>query len=201
MPILLDLFLTFLKLGAFTFGGGYAMISHLKVFVVAKKKWLTDEELLEITAIAESTPGPVAINAATYIGYKKGKVWGSILATLGVVIPSLLIIFIISLFFNKFINNEYVKYAFVGVKCAVAFIILKAGIKLFKKLNKSIWGYIFVLITMVLTICFDIFAIDFSSIFFILIGAFIGYFILLIQEKNKKKIEPTEDQRKVDDVQ
>ena len=123
--MLLSLFLTFLKIGLFTFGGGYAMIAQIKETVVQNKKWMTDQELLEVIAIAESTPGPIAINLATYVGYKKRGVLGSALATLGVVIPSLIIIFIISLFLDEFMTNKYVAYAFTGIKCAVAFLILK----------------------------------------------------------------------------
>ena len=91
----LELFLTFFKLGLFTFGGGYAMIPSLKEIVVEKKKWLSEEEMLEILAISESTPGPIAINMATFIGYRQKKVLGSVLSTLGVVLPSLIIIYII----------------------------------------------------------------------------------------------------------
>ena len=108
MKIILELFYIFFKLGLFTFGGGYAMIPSIKEIVVEKKKWISEDEMLEILAIAESTPGPIAINMATYIGYLKGKVLGSIAATIGVVLPSLIIIFIISLFFDAFLANEYV---------------------------------------------------------------------------------------------
>ena len=108
MKVILELFYIFFKLGLFTFGGGYAMIPQIKEIVVEKKKWITEDDMLEILAIAESTPGPIAINMATYIGYLKGKVLGSIAATIGVVLPSLIIIFIISLFFDAFIANKYV---------------------------------------------------------------------------------------------
>ena len=138
MNIYLDLFLTFLKLGATTFGGGYAMIAQLNDIVVKKKRWMTNDELLEICGIAESTPGPIAINLATFIGYKKGKLLGSMLSTLGVIFPAFLFIFIISLFLNKLMENLYVQYAFVGIKCAVAYLITKAGIDMFIKMKKNI---------------------------------------------------------------
>ena len=115
MKKIFKLFAIFFKLGLFTFGGGYAMIPAIKEIIIEKEKWLTEDEMLEIIAIAESTPGPIAINIATYIGYLQGKVLGSIAATLGVVLPSLTIIFIISLFFDKFIANVYISYAFVGI--------------------------------------------------------------------------------------
>ena len=97
MNDLIELFLTFAKVGAFTFGGGYAMISLIEDICVEKKKWITHDEMMDITVIAESTPGPIAINCATYVGYKKGKLPGAILATLGVAMPSFIIIFIILL--------------------------------------------------------------------------------------------------------
>ena len=124
-----ELFMTFFKIGLFTFGGGYAMISQIKEAVVEKKKWLSDDELMEIITIAESTPGPIAINLATFVGYKRKGVKGSIAATLGVILPSFIILYIISLFLDSFMENKYVAYAFSGIKCAVAFLILKADRK------------------------------------------------------------------------
>ena len=103
--IYLKLFFIFFKLGLFTFGGGYAMIPQIKDEIIEKRKWMTEDEILEIIAIAESTPGPMAINMATYIGYNKAKFLGALVSTIGVVLPSLTIIFIISLFFDKFISN------------------------------------------------------------------------------------------------
>ncbi|MDE6047497.1 MAG: chromate transporter [Anaeroplasmataceae bacterium] len=187
MNIYLDLFLTFFKLGATTFGGGYAMMSQIKESVVEKKEWLSNDELLEVFAISESTPGPVAINMATYIGFQKGKILGSLLATLGVVLPSFIIIFIISLFLNKFLENQYVAYAFVGIKCAVAFLILKAGLNLFKKMPKSIWQICLFLIVLIVMIVLELFSKNFSSIYLIIIGGVIGIFILTLQEHIKRK--------------
>lgn len=187
MNIYLDLFLTFFKLGATTFGGGYAMMSQIKESIVEKKEWLSNDELLEVFAISESTPGPVAINMATYIGFQKGKVLGSILATLGVVLPSFIIIFIISLFLNKFLENKYVAYAFVGIKCAVAFLILKAGLNLFKKMKKTPWQLCVFGIVLILMILLELFSKDFSSIYLIIIGGVIGIIILTIQDHIKRK--------------
>ena len=187
MNIYLDLFLTFFKLGATTFGGGYAMMSQIKESVVEKKEWLTNDELLEVFAISESTPGPVAINMATYIGFQKGKILGSILATLGVVLPSFIIIFIISLFLNKFLENKYVAYAFVGIKCAVAFLILKAGLNLFKKMPKCVWQLTVFSIVLILMILLELFSKNFSSIYLIIIGGVIGIIILTIQDHTNRK--------------
>ena len=134
---ILTLFLTFLKIGAFTFGGGYAMIAILENEFVENKKWMTKEEFLDMVAIAESTPGPIAINSATYIGYRQAGFWGSLLSTLGVVLPSFVIIYIISLFFDKFLQFEYVQYAFKGIQACVVYLILSAGIKMLKGLKKT----------------------------------------------------------------
>ncbi len=172
--MLLQLFWTFFKIGLFTFGGGYAMIATVRETVVQQKKWLTEEEFLQMIAIAESTPGPIAINMATYVGFKKRGALGSALATLGVVLPSMLIIFTISLFLDAFMTNRFVKYAFNGIQCAVAFLIIRAGWGLLKKvphrpLPLAIFGGVFLLM-----ILFDLFAVQFSTIFFIVIGGVIG---------------------------
>ncbi len=189
--IYLELFWTFFKLGLFTFGGGYAMIGQLKDIVVEKKKWVTNDELLEICAIAESTPGPVAINLSTYIGYKNKKILGSLVSTLGVVLPSFIVIFIISLFLEAFMQNKYVQYAFVGINACVAFMIIKAGIDLFVSLKKSWWQILLTIIVIALMIIFKLFDVNFSSIYLILIGAFLGIVILTIQ--NSKTLKEGEE--------
>ena len=174
---LLALFLMFLKLGAFTFGGGYAMISLIKENIVEKKKWIDEEEMLEIIGIAESTPGPIAINMATFIGYKRAKVLGSIVSTLGVVLPSLIIIFTISLFFEQFLQNIYVKFAFSGIKIGVGILILNAGIDMIKKVEKKIIPILMLIAIIVFMILMEVLEISFSSIYLILIGGIIGLFV------------------------
>ena len=172
--MLFELFITFLKIGLFTFGGGYAMIPLIKEEVVEKKKWISNDEMLEIIAIAESSPGPIAINMATYIGYKNKKILGSIMATLGVVLPSMIIIILISLIYNRFIENIYVQYAFVGVKCAVAILILKAGIQMIMKAEKKVFFIVLLVLTIALMILIEVFSLSFSTIFIILIGGIAG---------------------------
>ena len=161
MTVILELFYIFFKLGLFTFGGGYAMIPQIKEIVVEKKKWISEDEMLEILAIAESTPGPIAINMATYIGYLKGKVLGSIAATIGVV-------------FDAFIANKYVAYAFIGINCAVAFLITKAAIDMIIKMKKKVVPIIVLCVVTVLVTLFKVFSINFSSIYLIIIGGIIG---------------------------
>ncbi len=168
------LFKTFFKIGLFTFGGGYAMIANVRETVVEKFGWLSEDEFVEIIAVAESTPGPIAINMATYIGFKKKGVLGSAAATLGVVLPSLIIIYLISLVLDAFMANKYVAYAFMGIKCAVAFLITKAGLDMFKKLEKKVLPVLVFLGVLIAMIVFELFSINFSSVFLILIGGLIG---------------------------
>ena len=189
----LELFTMFFKLGLLTFGGGYAMIPQIKENVCEKKEWIDEEEMLEIIAISESTPGPIAINMATYIGYKQNKFFGSLFATLGVVLPSLIIIYVISLFLEQFMQNEFVKYAFVGINAAVAFLIIKAGINMVKKMPKKLFPIILFSLTFILIIVFKFLEISFSSIYFIIIGGALGLMLYTISKiKNNKKDENKE---------
>lgn len=189
--LILNLFFTMLKIGFFTFGGGYGMISLLESELVEKKKWIEKDEFVDMIAIAESTPGPIAVNASTYVGYKIAGFMGSLLATIGVCLPSFIIIFLISLFFEKFVALKYVAYAFKGIQVCVTFLIFLAGIKLFKNMKKNIFNFILLFITMVLVIVFNLFKVSFSTIYFILISALIGIFIYLIKYLSDKKKEET----------
>ena len=135
--LIATLFLSFFKIGAFTFGGGYAMLSLLENEFVEKKKWLTKEEFLDMIAIAESTPGPVAINSATFIGNKTAGILGATLSTLGVVLPSFIIIYVISLFLDAFLGFTLVANAFRGIQACVVYLIGSTGIKLFKQMEKK----------------------------------------------------------------
>lgn len=174
--MLASLFLTFFRIGLFTFGGGYAMIANIREVVVEKKHWLDEDELMQVITVAESTPGPIAINLATYVGYKKKGFTGSLLATIGVVLPSVVIIYLISLFLEPFMSNLYVTYAFVGIQCGVAFLILKAGMDMLRKLEKkplplTVLGAVFVL----MLLC-EIFDMRISTIVLILLGGLTGIF-------------------------
>ena len=176
----LKLFLNFFKIGLFTFGGGYAMVALIERELVERKNWISHDEFLDVVAIAESTPGPIAINSATYIGYKRAGVLGALMATLGVVLPSFIIIFTISIFYEKFIAVKYVQYAFNGIRAGVAFLILSAGIKMLKKLKKNFFNILVLCLTIALLLLFDFLAIDISSILFILAGGFVSVFIYLV---------------------
>lgn len=185
----LELFLVFLKLGLFSIGGGTTMLTLLHGELVEKKKWLSEDELMEMTAISESTPGPIAINLATYLGYSRGGFLGAVFTTLGVVIPPFLIMFIISMFFQNLLSFEGVRYAFMGVKCGVVFLLVKVSISLLKSCKGGWLGYLIIIVVTTLMVIFSIFAIDFSAIYFILIGAVIGLLIygLIPSKKEQKK--------------
>ena len=185
----LSLFLTMLKIGLFTFGGGYAMIALLENEFVAKKKWIEKDEFLDVAAIAESTPGPIAINAATYIGFKNAGIVGSIVATLGICIPSFVIIYAISLFFDAFLSLTLVAYAFKGIQICVVYLILSAGLKMLKQMKKTEFNIIIILITLICMVALSLFAVKFSTIFYILIsGAFgvVVYFLGKLKKEEKQ---------------
>lgn len=177
---LISLFLTMLKIGLFTFGGGYAMIALLENEFLSRKKWLEKDEFLDVVAIAESTPGPIAVNAATYIGYKNSGVIGSLVATLGICIPSFVIIFIISLFLDAFLSLTYVAYAFKGIQVCVVYLILSAGLKMLKKMKRSFFNITVISATVLCMVTLSLFSVKFSTIFYILISGAAGVLIYLI---------------------
>ena len=170
---ILSLFLSFFKIGAISFGGGYAMIALLENEFIEKKGWINKTDFLDMVAISESTPGPVAINSATYIGYKIGGVLGSAIATIAVSLPSFIVIYIISLFFDKFLSLKYVSYAFKGIQVGVIYLILSAGLKMLKTLDKDPLSYILFFSVLILSVTFSLLSLSFSSIFFILFSLFL----------------------------
>ena len=181
MKRLFSLFLTMLKIGLFTFGGGYAMIALMETEFVSKRKYLEYDEFLDVVSIAESTPGPIAINLATYIGYKQGKFWGSLVATIGMCIPSFAIIYVISLFLNRFLELGVIASAFKGIQVGVIFIIFMAGLKMLMNIKKNGFNIAIISITAVVSIIFSIMMVDFSAIFYILFSGFLGLVIYLVK--------------------
>lgn len=133
MPLLLDLFCAFFRIGLFTFGGGYAMLPLLQREIVEKKHWATEEELLDYFAVGQCTPGVIAVNTATFVGFKEKKLSGAIFATLGVVSPSLVIITVIAALLSNFAHIAAVQNAFAGIRVAVCVLILNSIVKLWKK--------------------------------------------------------------------
>ena len=178
---ILSLFLTFLKIGGFTFGGGYAMIPLIQKEVVDNKKWVTDDDILEIIAIAESTPGPIAINSATFIGYKTCGFFGSFFATLGVVLPSFVIIMIIAFLLNGFAEITAVKYAFFGIRAGVLALLLKSFWGMFKKCPKNAVAY------SIATAAFIASILSFDTLIIIISAAVIGLTASFIAAKREVK--------------
>ena len=192
---ILGLFATMFKIGLFTFGGGYAMIALLEREFVERKGWLEHDEFMDLITISESTPGPIAINSATYIGYKTAGVLGSAAATLGVCIPSFVIIYLISLFFDAFLSLTVVASAFKGIQACVVFLILNAGIKMLKKMDKKPLPVTVFLAAFTCLIVFSLLAVKFSTVFYILIGAAIGivtFCVSVASERKKQKAEKEE---------
>ena len=183
----LSLFLTMLKIGLFTFGGGYAMIALLENEFVEKKKWIEKDEFLDVAAIAESTPGPIAINAATYIGYKNAGIIGSMIATLGICIPSFIIIYTISLFFDAFLSLTLVAYAFKGIQICVVYLILTAGLKMLAHMKKNAFNMIIISTTLICMVMFSLFAVKFSTIFYIMISGACGVAVYLLGKIRKEE--------------
>ncbi len=187
MPILIELFLTFAKIGLFTFGGGYAMLSIIENICVEKKNWITHDEMMNVTVIAESTPGPIAINCATFVGYKKGKVPGAVLATLGVVLPSFIIIFAISMFLEGFLEITWIAHAFQGIKIAVGILILDAALKMIKKMQKRPLQVGILIVTFAVLMLVNVLKIHVSSILVMLASALVSLAFFQIDKFRRKE--------------
>ena len=186
MNILLDLFLTFARIGLFTFGGGYAMISLIEHSCVENKQWISHDEMLNVTVIAESTPGPIAINCATYVGYKQKGLTGAIAATIGMVLPSFCIIFLISMFLDNFLEIAWIAHAFMGIKIAVGILILDAAIRMIKKMQKKPLPIAIMICAFLIMLLIDVFAFQLSSITLMLIAAVVSLTLFLIKGSNGK---------------
>ena len=183
MPLLLDLFLTFAKIGAFTFGGGYAMLSVISDNCVEKKKWITAEDMMNITVIAETTPGPISVNCATFTGYRRAGILGAICATAGLVMPAFIIIYLISLFLDQFLTYPIVAYAFEGIKIGVGFLVLDAALGMMKKVPKDLLSRILLWGGCAVMLLSDVFAWNFSTISLMLVCAAISLGVFLVTRK------------------
>ena len=184
--IFLDLFLTFFKIGLFTFGGGYAMISLIENSCVEKKKWITHDEMMNVTVIAESTPGPIAINCATYVGYRQRGLLGAAAATVGMVLPSFCIVYLISMFLDNFLEITWIAHAFMGIKIAVGLLILDAAIKMIQKMPKKPAPRTIMVCAFLAMFLIDVFAVRISSITLMLIAAVISLALFLIKPNTGK---------------
>ena len=181
MKILLELFWTFFKIGAFTFGGGYAMIPLIQREAAENKKWVSDEDILDIVAIAESTPGPIAINSATFVGYKTKGTWGSVFATFGVILPSFIIISVIAYLLKEFADITVVKYAFFGIRAGVLALVTKSLFTMYKKAPKGYIAHIISALALVLVAFFDV-----NALIVIILSAIVGLAVSEIKLRRNK---------------
>ena len=181
--MLASLFLTFFRIGLFTFGGGYAMLSVIENICVERKKWISHEDLVNVTVIAESTPGPVAINCATFVGYRQKGIAGAAAATLGVVLPSFIIIWLISLFLDRFLEIAWVAGAFRGIRIAVGLLIVDVGVRMMRKMPKEPLRYVILACAFVLMLLISVFAWKVSSIVLLLAAGAVSLAVFLVCEK------------------
>ena len=184
--ILADLFATFAKIGLFTFGGGYAMIALIENECVEKKGWITTDDLSTVTAIAESTPGPIAINCATFTGYMQAGFAGALSATLGMITPSFLIIYLISIFFDNFLEITFIASAFKGIKIAVGVLIFQAAVTMIKKMKEKLRPRLFMVTAFVTMMIINLFAVKFSTIWLLIIAAVANVMIYTIGSMKKE---------------
>ena len=186
MNTILILFLTFAKVGLFTFGGGYAMIALIENTCVEKKQWITHDEMMNITVIAESTPGPIAINCATYVGYKQKGFAGALAATTGMILPSFCIIFAISKFLDHFLEITWIAHAFQGIKIAVGILILDAAMKMLQKMQKKAMPLAFMFCAFAAMLLINIFSVRISSIILMLTAGLISLVIFVVKNPAAK---------------
>lgn len=187
MKILMELFYIFARIGLFTFGGGYAMISIIEDICVERKKWISHEEMMNMTVIAESTPGPIAINCATYVGYKLAGLLGATVATFGMVLPSFVVIFAISKFLDNFLEITLIAHAFYGIKIAVGILIFDAAITMIKKMKKKVLPRMIMACSFVVMMLVNIFSWSFSSINLMLAAGILNLMIFTVQKISKEK--------------
>ena len=186
MRVILLMFLSKIKIGCFAFGGGYAIIALLENEFITKRKWIEHDEFLDVVAIAESTPGPIAINVATYIGYKQRGTFGAVIATVGMCLPSFIIMYLVSLFYELFMEISLVAAAFKGVQICVVYLIASAGLKTLKKMKKTPFNIIAYTVTCVGMILCTVFDIHISSVWFIFAIGVIGLFVFFVKNRKAK---------------
>ena len=188
MRLLIELFLTFFKIGLFTFGGGYGMIALIENACVEEKKWITHDELMNILVIAESTPGPIAINCATYVGYKQKGFWGSVSTTFGVVLPSIIIIYLIALYFKSFLEVKLIAKAFEGINLAVGILIIDASLNMYNKMKeKTFLTSAILIVNFILILMISIYDVRLSTIVLMLSSGLITLVVFSIKQLFNKR--------------
>ena len=181
---ILELFLTFARIGLFTFGGGYAMIPLIEDICVEKKKWITHDEMMNLAVIAESTPGPIAINCATFVGFRQGGLTGAAAATVGMTVPSFCIIFLISMFLDDFLTITWIAHAFMGIKIAVGILIVDAAVKMIRKMKKRPMPIAFLICAFLAMLLIVIFSLRISSITLMLTAGVISLAIFAVGRRD-----------------
>ena len=187
MHILLDLFLTFAKIGLFTFGGGYAMIAMIENHCVERKGWISHDDMMNVTVIAESTPGPIAINCATFVGYKQAGLKGAAIATLGMILPSFVIIYLISMFLERYMGTPVIAQAFQGIRIAVGILIAKAGLGMAKKMPGKPLPRAIMLCALALMLLANLFSKKLSTIVLMLCAGAFALALFCIKKGGKAK--------------
>ena len=180
MTSLTDLFLTFMRIGMFTFGGGYAMISVVENACVENRKWITHDDMMNITVIAESTPGPIAINCATYVGYKQRGIAGAVTATIGMILPSFLVIYLVSRFLDDFLEIAWIAHAFQGIKLAVGILIIDAGVKMIRQMPAQVLPRVILVCSFAAMILIDTLALRVSSIALMVAAAVVSLAVYVV---------------------
>lgn len=178
---LLELFLMFAKIGLFTIGGGYAMIAIIEDAVVSQRKWMSHDEMMELLVIAESTPGPIAINCATYVGYRRKGILGAAVSTLGMVTPSLVIIYTISQFLDNFLEIGIIASAFHGIKVGVGVVIINAGLNMLKKAKKTALSRVLMLAGLTAMLVINFLSLNISSIALMLAAGFVSLAVFKVK--------------------
>ena len=178
----MELFLAFFKIGLFTFGGGYGMLSLIEDICVDRKKWITHDEMMAVTVIAESTPGPIAINCSTYVGYKQKGILGAISATVGVILPSFVIIFLISNYLNRFLEITWIANAFKGIKIAVGILILNVAVRMIVKMKKDLLSIIILICAAAVMLSVNFLSVRVSSITLLLAAGVVALTASFIRE-------------------
>jgi chromate transporter len=188
MKLLWELFITFARIGLFTFGGGYAMISLIENACVENKRWITHDEMMTVTVVAESTPGPIAINCATYVGYRQKGLPGAAAATVGMVLPSFCIIFLISRYLDGFLEIGWIAHAFQGVKLAVGILILDAALKMIAKMQKKPMPRAFLLCGFAAMLTAELLSVRLSSIVLMLAAGAVSLAVFLAKRGGGKEV-------------
>ena len=181
------LFTTFFKIGLFTFGGGYAMLAMIEDICVEDKQWISHDDMANIVVIAESTPGSVAVNCATYVGYQQAHTLGALIATLGVILPSFIIIYLISIFLANFLEFPLIAKAFQGIRIAVSLLIIHAGLRMFKQAEKDALAWLIIIVCFTITILTNFFPINISTITLIIASAIISLVVGTIKKRGQRQ--------------